>query len=126
MQTLYTIILFLSGVSSFALAFLATYSFFALRRMERRQRDISRTASTTLMLTMGEHLKSNVEDLNDMQHRLSRLVEDEQYEAAEQLKGIIEEHEQAVRQSMEQIKRIFGDNVDIQLIKAGPENDNES
>lgn len=126
MQTLHTIILFLSGVSSFALAFLACYSFFALRRMERRQRDISRTASTTLMLTMGEHLKSNVEELNDMQHRLSRLVEDEQYEAAEQLKGIIEKHEQTVRQSMEQIKRMFGDNVDIRLIKAGPENDNES
>lgn len=126
MQTLYTITLFLSGVSSAALVFLATYSFFALRRMERRQRDISRTASTTLMLTMGEHLKSNVEELNDMQHRLSRLVEDEQYEAAEQLKSIIEKHEQTVRQSMEQIKRLFGDNVDIRLIKAGPENDNES
>ena len=108
-----------------ALMTIAIVAFLTLRRMERRQRDISRTASTTLMLTMGEHLKSNVEELNDMQHRLSRLVEDEQYEAAEQLKGIIEKHEQTVRQSMEQIKRMFGDNVDIRLIKAGPANDNE-
>lgn len=125
MQTLHTITLFLSGVSSAALTFLACYSFLALRRMERRQKDMHCNGTNALMLLMGQHLKSELDQLGDMKRNVNRLVETEQYEAAEQQKALIERQQKSVSQTQENMRKNFGDRIKVEntVISVHPDND---
>ena len=126
MTTLHTITQFLSGLISAALAFFAIYAFFILRRMERRLCDINLRTATTLKLNIANQLKSSINTLNDMQRHLRKLVKEEQYETAEQLRAVILSQEQNVLRQMEQIKKTFGDNVNIELHFMGEKNDNDN
>lgn len=126
MTTLNTIILFLSGLADVVLVSYATYSFFALFRMKRRLRDIDRRTTDTLILAMENHIRNSVNMLNDMQRCLRSLVEEEQYHAAEQLRAEIASQKQNVLRQIEQMKKAFGDNVNIEVHFAGENNDNEN
>lgn len=126
MTTLQYITMFLSFLSHAALVFFAVYSFFTLFRMERRLRDIDRHTVDTLMFTMQNQIKNSVDMLNDMQRRLRSLVEEEQYETAEQLRAAIESQAKNLRLQIEHMKKIFGDKVDFELHFVGEKNDNEN
>lgn len=126
MTTLQYITLFLSFLSYAALVFFAVYSFFTLFRIERRLRDIDRHTVDTLMFTMQNQIKNSVDMLNDMHRRLRSLVEEEQYETAEQLRAVIESQTKNLRLQIEHMKKTFGDKVDIKLHFASNKNDNEN
>lgn len=126
MTTLQYITLFLSFLSHVALVFFAVYSFFTLFRMERRLRDIDRHTVDTLMFTMQNQIKNSVDMLNDMQRRLRSLVEEEQYETAEQLRAVIESQAKNLRLQIEHMKKTFGDKVDFELHIVGEKNDNKN
>lgn len=128
MTTLQYITLFLGHA---ALVFFAVYFFFTLFRMERCLRDIDRHTVDTLMFTMQNQIKNSVDMLNDMQRRLRILVEEEQYETAEQLRAVIKSQAknlrlQIVRLQIEHMKKTFGDKVDFELHLVGNKNDNEN
>lgn len=97
-----------------------------IHRMVRRLPDIERKTSTTLMLTMENRLNNRVNMLNDMQRRLRILVEEEQYENAAQLRAVIKSQEQILHREIEQMRKVFGDNMNIELHIVGEENDNEN
>ena len=117
------IILFLSGLIYFAMAFFATYAFFILRRIERRQRDIDRKATTTLMLTFENNLKNKVDALNSMQRHLRSLEEEEQYETAAQFRAVIEAQKQSISRQAELMNKTFGDSVNVELHIMGEKNE---
>lgn len=108
------------------LIILAITVFQIIHRMERRLPDIERKTSTTLMLTMENRLNNSVNMLNDMQRRLRILVEEEQYENAAQLRAVIKSQEQILHREIEQMRKVFGDNMNIELHIVGEKNDNEN
>ena len=108
------------------LIILAITVFQIIHRMERRLPDIERKTSTTLMLTMENRLNNSVNMLNDMQRRLRILVEEEQYENAAQLRAVIKSQEQILHREIKQMRKVFGDNMNIELHIVGEKNDNEN
>lgn len=106
----------------------AIVAFLTLRRMERRQLDTHSAVSNALMLLMGQHLRDEMEQLGDMHRDLNRLVETEQYEAAQQLKALIERQKKSVSESLERMHDLFGDRFKVEntVIPVQPDNDNES
>jgi hypothetical protein len=106
----------------------AIVAFLTLRRMERRQEDMHCNITNAMMLLMGQHLKSELDQLGDMKRDLNRLVETEQYEAANQLKALIERQQKIVSQTMENMRENFGDRFKVEntVIPVHPDNDNES
>ena len=126
MTTLHTILYLFGGISYIAVTIFACEAWTRLRRMDRRLHDIDRQTSNTLMLTMENHLKNSVDILNDMQRRLRILVEEEQYETAEQLRAAIESQAKNLRLQIEHMKKTFGDKVDFELHFVGEKNDNEN
>lgn len=108
------------------LIILATTVFQYIHRMERRLPDIERKTSTTLMLTMENRLNNTVNMLNDMKRHLRILVEEEQYDDAAQLRAAIKSQEQILHRLIEQMRKDFGDNMNIELHIVGKKNDNEN
>ncbi len=106
----------------------AIVAFLTLRRMERRQKDMHCNGTNALMLLMGQHLKSELDQLGDMKRDLNRLMETEQYEAANQLKALIERLQKSVSQTMQNMRESFGDRFKVEntVISVHPDNDNES
>lgn len=89
MQTL-QIILTMANITCYgAMTFLASFAFVRLKRQEKYICDIHRDVHTTLMLTLGLHMRRNFDDLKEMQSSMQRLIEDEEYERAEQMKIVI-------------------------------------
>lgn len=118
MQTLQIIVSIMSVVSYTAMTFLAGFAFVRLRRLSDEVSDLRRTTHTTLCITMGEHIRNNVEELNSMKERFDELMEEERYEEAGHLKKIIEHQEHTVRQSIAQFKKTFGeDTVKVEMTK---------
>ena len=115
MTTIHIIIDLIVSFAHITLMAFAITAYFILLRMERRLRDIERHTSTTLMLAMENRLNNSANMLNDMQRRLRTLVEEEQYETAEQLRAVIKSQEQNLRRQMEQMKEVFGDNINMEL-----------
>lgn len=126
MTTLHTILYLFGGISYIAVTIFACEAWTRLRRMEQRLHDIDRHTVDTLMFTMQNQIKNSVDMLNDMQRRLRSLVEEEQYETAEQLRAVIESQAKNLRLQIEHMKKTFGDKVDFELHFVGNKNDNEN
>ena len=113
MQTL-QIILTLANITCYgAMTFLAAFAFVRLKRQEKYICDIHRDVHTTLMLTLGLHMRRNFDDLKEMESSLQRLIEDEEYERAEQMKTVITRRKAELKQEISKMEKIFGVKVDI-------------
>lgn len=118
MQTLQIIVLIMGVVSYAAMTFLASYAFGRLRRLGDEVSDLRRTTHTTLGITMGEHIRNDVDELNSMKERFDELLEEERFEDASRLKKIIEQQEHVVEQSIDRFKKAFGeDTVRVEMTK---------
>lgn len=100
-----------------ATTWFALTALFRLRRQDEQLRHISSTCRSVLMITMGESMKGNISSLNDMQADLQELIDREDYEAAEQLRKLIAQQEQAIKETSEQMQKMFGKGVEVNLIK---------
>lgn len=127
MTTLRIILFVLGGISYMAVTFFACGAWNRLRRMERRQKDMFCNSTNALMLIMGQHLRSDLDQLSSMQHDLRNLVEREQYEAAEQLKSLIARQQKSISQSVENMRKQFGDAFKVvnTTIALHPNNDSD-
>ena len=118
MQTLQIIVSIMSVVSYAAMTFLASFAFVRLRRLSDEVSDLRRTTHTTLCITMGEHIRNNVDELNSMKERFDELLEEERFEDASRLKKIIEQQEHVIEQSIDRFKKAFGeDAVRVEMTK---------
>lgn len=118
MQTLQIITTLMSIMCYCAMTFLASFAFVRLRRLSNEVGRLHHDVHTTLCITMGEHIRNNVDELNNMKERLEELLEDERFEDAGRLKKIIEHQEHLIEQSIARFKNVFGeDAVRVEMTK---------
>jgi len=89
MQILNIILYIMAIIANCFLTWFAITAWFELRRLKRDIIGMKRALAVTTTITMGEHVKSNFEQLNEMKAAFHRLIENEQYEEAEKLKAAI-------------------------------------
>ena len=96
-------------IANAAVTYFAVTAWFELRRIKNDILGIKRALAITTTITMGEHVKSNFEQLNEMKADFHRLVENEQYEEAEKLKNAIAKVELNAEHALKEFKDICGD-----------------
>ena len=111
MQILNIILTIVTIIANCFLTLFAITAWFELRRMKRNLTVMERAMTIVTTITMGEHVKSNFEQLNEMKAAFHRLIENEQYEEAEKLKAAITEMERNAEASMKRFKDICGDDI---------------
>lgn len=91
------------------LTWFAITAWWELRSMKRDIIGMRHALAVITTITMGEHVKSNFEQLNEMKAAFHRLVENEQYEEAEELKKAIAKMELNAEHALKEFKDICGD-----------------
>lgn len=111
MQILNIILTVAAIIASYFLTWFAITAWGELRRMNRKLAGMERAMSVVTTITMGNHVKDNFKQLNEMKATFLRLVENEQYEEASNLKAAIAEMERNAEASMKRFKDICGDDI---------------
>lgn len=111
MQTLQIIVIFITSTAYGAMIYFTITAFVRLRRLNNQVYTLSRHAYMTLSITMSEHIRKEVDVLNDMKKQFNELLEEERFEDAGRLKNIIDHQEQSVKQSIARFKEVFGADV---------------
>lgn len=109
MQILNIILTIMTIMANCFLTWFAITAWFELRRMNRKLTGMGRAMTVVTTITMGEHVRSNFEQLNKMKSDFHRLVENEQYEEAEELKNAIAKMERNAEHALKEFKDICGD-----------------
>jgi len=100
-------------IANVAMTYFAITAWFELRRMKRKLTGMERAMSVVTTIAMGEHVKSNFDQLNEMKATFLRLVEKEQYKEAEELKNAIAKMELSAEYALKHFKDICGDNCEV-------------
>ena len=109
MQILNIILNIMAIIANCFLTWFAVTAWFELRRMKRKLTGMERAMAIVTTITMGEHVKSNFEQLNEMKAAFHQLVENEQYEEAEELKNAIAKMELSAEHALKEFNDICGD-----------------
>ena len=109
MQILNIIFTIVTIIANCFLTWFAITAWFALRRLNRDFAGMKRAMAIVTAITMGEHVKSNFEQLNEMKAAFHRLIEKEQYEEAEELKKAIAKMELGAEHALKEFKDLCGD-----------------
>ena len=109
MQTLQIIATVMSIVSYSAVTFLAAFAFVRLKRQADDIMDLKMVAAKTLALVTGEHIRTMFESINDMKETFLRLVDEERFEEAEDLKQAIGKSEQQAFRELDRFRERFGE-----------------
>lgn len=110
MQILNIIFTIVTIIANCFLTWFAITAWFALRRLNRDFAGMKRAMAIVTTITMGEHVKSNFEQLNEMKVTFHMLVENEQYDEAEELKKAIAKMELGAEHALKEFKDLYGDN----------------
>lgn len=111
MTTTILILTVTGSIAYFAMTFFATEAWFRLRRMQKDINHMKAAQQKCLMLTMGEHLRSNFNEVNSMRKTMQELVENEDFEQAEKLKAVLAKAEAGALSALKQFKETFGDDI---------------
>ena len=117
MQTLHIILNIVTIIANCFLTWFAITAWFELRRLKRKLTGMERAMSVVTTITMCNHVKDSFDQLNEMKADFHRLVENEQYEEAEELKNAIAEMERNTKAAMEHFKDICGDSCEVIVTK---------
>ena len=109
MQILNIIFTVAATIAYFFLVWFAITAWFELRRMKRDIIGMRHALAVTTTIAMGEYVKSTFDQLNKMKSEFHRLVENEQYEEAEELKNAIAKMELGAEHALKELKDICGD-----------------
>jgi hypothetical protein len=109
MQILNNILTIVTIIANCFLTWFAITAWFELRRMKRDIIGMRHALAVTTTITMGEYVKSTFDQLNEMKATFHRLVENEQYEEAEELKNAIAKVELSAEHALKEFKDICGD-----------------
>jgi len=109
MQILNIIFTIVVIIANGFITWFAITAWFELRRMKRILTGMERAMTIVTPITMGQYVKGNFEQLNEMKAAFRRLVENEQYEDAEELKKAIAKMELNAEHALKEFKDICGD-----------------
>ena len=99
------------------LTWFAVSAWFELRRLKRKLTGMDHAMSVVTTITIGNQVKDNFDQLNDMKETFNLLVEEERYEEAEELKNAITNMERNAKAAMERFKDICGDSCEVIVTK---------
>ena len=122
MQILNIIFTIVAVIANAAVTYFAIAAWFGLRRMKSGMDGMKRALAVTTTITIGDHVRDNFEQLNEMRAVLRRLVEDEHYEEAKELEKDIRKMEHHAEESLRHFKEICGDklcDIVVTKVKAG-------
>ena len=108
MNTITTVLI---SAGNAALIYFALTAWFELHRLKRDITGIKRALTVTTTITMGQNVRANFKELNNMRNTLHRLIENEQYEEAEKLKDAIIRMEHNAEEALNNFKDICGDDI---------------
>lgn len=116
MQTLQIILTIVSILAYFATSYMAIMAFFYLRHLKKNKEVLREVLKRLLMLSIANEVRENMRDVNEMKIDFQRLIENEQFEDAEQLKKIISRVEGRVKRMIDELNDGLGDGKVEQVI----------
>ena len=116
MQTLQFILTIVSILAYVATSYMAIMAFFYLGRLKKREDFLRNVMRQLVTLSIVNEVRENVRDVNEMKTDLQRLIENEQFEDAEQLKKIISRVEGRVKRIIDELDATIGDGKVEQVI----------
>lgn len=108
MQTLHIILTIVSVLAYVATSFMAITAFFYMRYLRKETVKMEVVLAKVFALQLANHVRDNVKELDEMKDTLRHLIEDEQFEKAEQLKAVISEVEESVSKSINELNKASG------------------
>jgi hypothetical protein len=117
MHILNIIFTIVAVIANAAMTYFAVTAWSELRRLNRNFTGINRAMAIVTTITMGNRVKDNFDQLNEMKATFLRLVKNEQYEEAEKLKAIIAKMERNAEEEMKDFKDICGDHCEVFMTK---------
>ena len=125
MQTLQIIFTLAGSVAYWAMAFLASYAFVRLRRIERKFDSLHGTQRMMFAMMMDGNIRQNQESVNRLAEEMQQAVDDDRYEDAEQLRKVIAEREQYILEQLAFIKSEFSDECEVRMYRTRAEKSKE-
>lgn len=116
MQTLQIILTIVSILAYLATSYMAIMAFFYLRHLKKNKEVLREVLKRLLMLSIANEVRENMRDVNEMKIDFQRLIENEQFEDAEQLKKIISRVEGRVKRMIDELNDGLGDGKVEQVI----------
>lgn len=116
MQTLQFILTIVSILAYVVTSYMAIMAFFYLGRLKKREDFLRNVMKQLVTLSIVNEVRENVRDVNEMKTDLQRLIENEQFEDAEQLKKIISRVEGRVKRMIDELDATIGDGKVEQVI----------
>jgi uncharacterized protein YqgV (UPF0045/DUF77 family) len=101
----------MSLIAFASMSFFVAYAITVLRNLRRAVYGLKRHVTIMETIIMGEHVRNNFEQLNEMKETFTRLVEDERFEEAERLKAAIANAERNAKAALKHFKDVCGDNL---------------
>ena len=109
MQILNIILTIVAIITNGAMVYFVITALFELRRTKRKLTGMERAMTIVTTITMGNYVKECFDQLDKMKAVFHRLVENEQYEEAEELKKAISKVELNAEHVLKEFKDICGD-----------------
>lgn len=116
MQTLQFILTIVSILAYLVTSYMAIMAFFYLRHLKKNKEVLREVLKRLLMLSIANEVRENMRDVNEMKIDFQRLIENEQFEDAEQLKKIISRVEGRVKRMIDELNDGLGDGKVEQVI----------
>lgn len=116
MQTLQFILTIVSIVAYVATAYMAIMAYFYFRHLKSKEVPLRNVLKRLVTLSIVNEVRENVRDVNEMKTDLQRLIENEQFEDAEQLKKIISRVEGRLKRMIDELDATIGDGKVEQVI----------
>ena len=127
MQVIEIIVSIIAIIGYALTSFFATCAFFSLRRLAKKVKELESVETVILIKTTSIEIIAQLQQINDMQEEVRSLVQSEEYEAAEQIKKLLEIHKARVENEIASFNRSFGNVVEMSLrTKNGKENKDDA
>lgn len=111
MEVLHIIVSVLGLLSYGTAIFFATSAFFKMKLYQDKLSFMETSIQKILIITLGERMRKNFEDLNELNLKLAALIEHEQYEEAEKLKKVVEKVKENAFKSLKNFQKTFGEDM---------------
>ena len=116
MQAIHIIVSILSSIAYIGMTTFVCYLFLQHRKMKEQIDFIAYTVSKIFAIVSSLKLQSSFDKISEMQELMQKLVRDENYEEAENLKAVLEEGIKDAFKSLEAFKATFGEEVAASVI----------
>lgn len=127
MQTLQIIFTLAGSVAYGAMAFLASYAFVRLRRIERKFDSLHGTQRMMFAMMMDGNIRQNQKAVKRLAEEMQQAVDDDRYEDAEQLRKVIAERQEYIIEQLVFMRSEFSDECEVRMYRTRAEkkSDNE-